>query len=464
MADIFISYTRADREAAGLLAHALEAEGWTVWWDKVIPAGKVFHKVIQQELDAARCVIVIWTAASVNSDWVFAEAEDANTRGALLPVRLEETTRPPLPFRQVQGVTMEGWQGDASHSMFRQLVEAVTGMIGAATPPKGKTKRRKRRPASQAEPPADTSVPATDVGREETPRRVSKRLGLVFSPREVEDSSPLGDGRDGPSYVYTEQIILAVNAALATGRPLLIRGPSGSGKSSLARSIAENLRWRYYVIALTPRTKPRDLLWTVGPSRPAESESGDTRPDFIPGPIWWAFNRESASRRDMGDAAGHRGFLARDPSPRDAENAVLHLDDLDYADPDLPQSLMVVLGSRQFMIEELGMIVRASNGLLTIITSNDEKQLPGNFISRCVKLTLPSPTVEQLIQIGQAHYGKIPEGLLRQVAEALSERASSGESRGRGSVNVRVFLDMVRACLNLKVKPGDAAWDALISM
>src|SRR5687767_9776005 len=73
----------------------------------------------------------------------------------------------------------------------------------------------------------------------------------------------VGDQREGSVYVYSPEIVLAVNVALATRRPLLVRGPSGSGKSSLARNVANFLRWRYYETVISSRTQARDLLWEV---------------------------------------------------------------------------------------------------------------------------------------------------------------------------------------------------------
>ena len=63
MADIFISYAREDRQKAEQLAHALECQGWSVWWDRTIPTGKSFDKVTQEALDAAQCVVVLWSKA-----------------------------------------------------------------------------------------------------------------------------------------------------------------------------------------------------------------------------------------------------------------------------------------------------------------------------------------------------------------------------------------------------------------
>ncbi|HEX5021239.1 MAG TPA: toll/interleukin-1 receptor domain-containing protein [Candidatus Binatia bacterium] len=86
MADIFISYANEDRDRAGQLAALLEHEGWSVWWDRRIPAGRTWRSVLEGALDNSRCMIVLWSENSVNSPWVAEEAEEARrlekTRGA----------------------------------------------------------------------------------------------------------------------------------------------------------------------------------------------------------------------------------------------------------------------------------------------------------------------------------------------------------------------------------------------
>ncbi len=130
MADIFISYARTDVETARTLAEALETQGWSVWWDRRIPAGRRFDEVIDAQLSAARCVISLWSEAGVASHWVREEAADARERGILTPAFLEPV-RAPLGFRSLQSADLNGWRGDRSHGGFQQLVEDIEALLGA---------------------------------------------------------------------------------------------------------------------------------------------------------------------------------------------------------------------------------------------------------------------------------------------------------------------------------------------
>ena len=94
MSEIFISYASADRERAKTIAEGLTAEGRSVWWDRVIPPGRHFDEVIEEALNGARCVVVLWSQASVASNWVKTEAADAMQRKILIPALIEDVRIP----------------------------------------------------------------------------------------------------------------------------------------------------------------------------------------------------------------------------------------------------------------------------------------------------------------------------------------------------------------------------------
>jgi mono/diheme cytochrome c family protein len=125
--DIFISYAREDVLRIKPLAEWLESHGWSLWWDEKIQPGKRFPKVIEEALDEARCVIVVWSKTSISSDWVQTEAAEGLRREVLIPVILDENLRIPLQFRQLQTVNLTE---SLSHQSLQQLDQAITGLIG----------------------------------------------------------------------------------------------------------------------------------------------------------------------------------------------------------------------------------------------------------------------------------------------------------------------------------------------
>lgn len=128
--EIFVSYKAEDRPRLLPLVSALEAEGFTVWWDTHIGGGVHWREDIQAHLDAAKCVIVAWSRRSIGpeGDFVRDEATRARKRGAYLPVRLD-SIEPPLGFGEVQAISLKGWKGDRSDPRFLALVEAVRRRI-----------------------------------------------------------------------------------------------------------------------------------------------------------------------------------------------------------------------------------------------------------------------------------------------------------------------------------------------
>lgn len=136
MSDIFISYAREDKGRVEILANALQANGWSVWWDPHIPIGKRFDQVIEEALTEAKCIIVVWSNHSISSPYVRAEANEGIDRQVLLPVMIEEV-KIPLVFRQIQTARLVDWHGSAEDPEFEKLVKDIEVTLGMpATAPK----------------------------------------------------------------------------------------------------------------------------------------------------------------------------------------------------------------------------------------------------------------------------------------------------------------------------------------
>ena len=133
MADIFISYARADRERIETLAAALEAQGYSVWWDRNIVGGSEFSAEIEKELTAAKAVIVAWSEDSVKSRWVRDEAGTAAEAGKLIPVSIDGENAP-MGFKQYHVLDLDGWGGDPEAHEFKDIARAVGARVTGETP------------------------------------------------------------------------------------------------------------------------------------------------------------------------------------------------------------------------------------------------------------------------------------------------------------------------------------------
>jgi TIR domain len=148
MSQIFISYKRADELQVSRLVKALEGAGRSVWWDRGLAGAESWRNQIQSALDAAKCVIVVWTHESVGpaGDFVRDEAGQAKRRGVLVPVRLDKV-EPPLGFGEIQVIDLTGWKGSSRDPFFQDLLAATAAKLeGRAVPAaKGPMKRLMRR-------------------------------------------------------------------------------------------------------------------------------------------------------------------------------------------------------------------------------------------------------------------------------------------------------------------------------
>ncbi|HUK83228.1 MAG TPA: TIR domain-containing protein [Verrucomicrobiae bacterium] len=128
MADVFISYVSEDRATAEKISRGLEDAGYSVWWDRHIHGGVDFSTEIERQLNAAKVVVVLWSAASLDSKWVRDEAQQARDENKLIPLRLDGV-QPPLGFRQAQSLDFRGWNGDPTVGAFAALVDSARDFV-----------------------------------------------------------------------------------------------------------------------------------------------------------------------------------------------------------------------------------------------------------------------------------------------------------------------------------------------
>jgi adenylate cyclase len=138
MADIFISYARPDEVVAALAAEALRGAGFKVWRDDDLPAHRAYAEVIEERLNDAKAVVVLWSAHAAKSQWVRAEADTARNAGRIIQATLDGTI-PPIPFNQIQCADLDGWTGDPAAPGWAKLISSVAALTPKAvkeSPPK----------------------------------------------------------------------------------------------------------------------------------------------------------------------------------------------------------------------------------------------------------------------------------------------------------------------------------------
>ena len=138
---IFLSYAHGDHAQAQRLAAALQRGGYTVWWDALIEGGTRYAASIDEALEAADAVVVLWSRNSVNSDWVRDEAAQGRERHRLVPLSLDGT-QPPLGFRQIQMIDMSGWKGRSDAPQLEAVRRGIAAAIGQAVPARAPRKTR----------------------------------------------------------------------------------------------------------------------------------------------------------------------------------------------------------------------------------------------------------------------------------------------------------------------------------
>lgn len=296
---------------------------------------------------------------------------------------------------------------------------------------------------------------------------------LKLNPAAKAEDSDLA--RIALAYMMPPDLELALNVAYVTRRPLLIRGEPGVGKSMAAAHVAVTMGWRYYPHVVTSRSEAQDLLYKFDHLRRLQdAQDPDVKVDptgskyVVPGPLWWAINSKSAS--SLGEAKREDPALLNKDSD---SGSVLLLDEIDKADPDYPNSLLVPLDELRFAVPELGNCeIKPGNGdaeLLVVITTNEERELPPAFLRRCVVHTIKPPEEKQLVSIANLHAkeGRLSadnNGLFAAIAKKLMDARGSVPTGGKPPSTAE-YLDAIRACQQLGIGPQNTEdWSSVESL
>ena len=239
------------------------------------------------------------------------------------------------------------------------------------------------------------------------------------------------------NYVATEDLTVAVNAAVTLERPLLVKGEPGTGKTELARQVAGALGLPLVEWHVKSTTKAQQGLYEYDAvSRLRDSQLGDSRVHEVKnyirkGKLWEAF--------------------------ASAERPVLLIDEIDKADIEFPNDLLQELDRMEFHVYETGETIRARHRPVVIITSNNEKELPDAFLRRCFFHYIRFPEADTLRRIVAVHFPRIKETLL---AEALTQFYEIRETPGlKKKPSTSEVLDWLKLILAEDLSPEDLKRD-----
>lgn len=235
------------------------------------------------------------------------------------------------------------------------------------------------------------------------------------------------------NYIATEDLTVAVNAAVILERPLLIKGEPGTGKTELAKQVALGLDLDMLEWNIKSTTKAQQGLYEYDAvSRLRDSQLGDQRVNEISnyirkGKLWESFESN--------------------------KKVVLLIDEIDKADIEFPNDLLQELDKMSFYVYETGKTIAAKHRPVVIITSNNEKELPDAFLRRCFFHYIKFPDQETLQKIVKVHYPKIKDDLL---STALSQFFEIREQTGlKKKPSTSEVLDWLKLLLSEDLKPED---------
>ena len=232
-------------------------------------------------------------------------------------------------------------------------------------------------------------------------------------------------------YIATEDLRVAVNAALTLERPLLIKGEPGTGKTVLAEEVSAALGMKLITWHIKSTTKAQQGLYEYDAiTRLRDSQLGDERVKDVKnyinkGKLWEAFEQD--------------------------ERVVLLIDEIDKADIEFPNDLLQELDRMEFFVYETGETIKAAKRPLVIITSNNEKELPDAFLRRCFFHYIAFPDADTMQQIVNVHYPDIKERLVKNALGSFYEVRDVPGLKKKPSTSE--LLDWLKLLMNEDIDP-----------
>ena len=235
------------------------------------------------------------------------------------------------------------------------------------------------------------------------------------------------------SYIATDDLMLAVNSSMVLGRPLLVKGEPGTGKTMLAEEVAAALGMPLFQWHIKSTTKAQQGLYEYDAvSRLRDSQLGDPRVHdianyIVKGKLWEAFESET--------------------------QAVLLIDEVDKADIEFPNDLLRELDRMEFYVYETRQLVQAKKRPMIIITSNNEKELPDAFLRRCFFHYIRFPDRDTLKRIVNVHYPEIKGDLVKEALEVFFGVREMPGLKKKPSTSE--LLDWLKILMSEKIQPED---------
>ncbi len=229
-------------------------------------------------------------------------------------------------------------------------------------------------------------------------------------------------------YLPDEALIEAVNLAIYLKRPLLIKGEPGCGKTRLARAVAYELKLPYEAWYIKSISRARDGLYTY-----------DTIGRFRDSQLIAAGRLKDEDIRRVEDPASYVQWGPLGRAFQNDRRTVVLIDEIDNADIDFPNDLLLELDERRFIVEETGQKIQVKEGVeaIVLITSNDEKDLPDAFLRRCLFHYIEFPRRERLVEIVKLHFRDASEDLVNKAVNRFQQlRKKMEEDKGEAGKKV----------------------------